>query len=215
MIRAFSQENRATEFDWNGVYGGGFDVVNFVIASTSQLALSGDAVADLRVRLCLAESGIRYEAGNGPNSSVVGDNGNSAKQPIYTDADGNTIVGDLNILKYLAARPAESVRPGVEILRGGAHLPWIEEIFACWRKHIQSPTEGGFDFGLNVFDRTLGGQHYLGGSVFGIDDCALWPVLWEISQAQGPFDARFPNLMQYYHRVEKRGLARLIIEESH
>lgn len=215
LIRAFSQENRATEFDWNGVYGGGFDVVNFVIASTSQLALSGDAVADLRVRLCLAESGIRYEAGNGPNSSVVGDNGNSAKQPIYTDADGNTIVGDLNILKYLAARPAESVRPGVEILRGGAHLPWIEEIFACWRKHIQSPTEGGFDFGLNVFDRTLGGQHYLGGSVFGIDDCALWPVLWEISQAQGPFDARFPNLMQYYHRVEKRGLARLIIEESH
>ncbi|KAJ5396431.1 hypothetical protein N7509_004544 [Penicillium cosmopolitanum] len=181
LIHAFGQENRATEFSWSGVYGGGFDVVNFVTPSTSRLVLGGDAVADLR--------------------------------PSFTGFDGNTVVGDLNILKCLAERPAESVRPGIEILRGGSHIPWIEEIFSCWRKHRQSNTGSIFDFGLSMFDRALDGQSYLGGSTFGIDDCSLWPVLREICQAQGPFENRFPNLHQYYQRVEKRGIVRSILEE--
>lgn len=213
LIHAFGQENRSTEFDWNGVYGGGFDVVNFVTASTSHLALSGDAVADLRVRLGLGESGIRYEANDELKKHPVEDDSNSAKQPSYTDSGGNTVIGDLKILKYLAERPVEAMRPGLEVLRGGSHFPWIEEIFSCWRKHRQGNNTDAFDFGLNIFDRTLDGQHYLAGSVFGIDDCALWPVLREISQAQGTFDAQFPNLAQYYYRVEKRGIVRSILEE--
>lgn len=212
LIHAFGQENRATEFDWNGVYGGGFDVVNFVTTTTSLLALSGDGVADFRVHLALRESGIRYEASAGANLDPIQGSCNTTRQPTYTDANGNIIVGDLKILAYLSERTAESTR-GNEVLRGGSHIPWIEEIFACWRKHRQSNTGTVFDFGLNMFDLTLAGQQYLGGPVFGIDDCALWPLLREISQTQGPFDAQFPNLAQYYQRVEKRGIVRSILEE--
>ncbi|KAJ5965268.1 hypothetical protein N7481_011982 [Penicillium waksmanii] len=213
LIHAFGQENRATEFIWSGVYGSGFDVVNFVTPSTSRLVLGGDAVADLRVRMGLGESGIRYEASTSLVVDLTENDCNSIKQPSFTDSDGNTVVGDLNILKCLAERPAESVRPGIEILRGGNHVPWIEEIFSCWRKHRQSNTGTVFDFGLSMFDRALNGQPYLGGSTFGIDDCSLWPVLREICQAQGPFENRFPNLHQYYQRVEKRGIVRSILEE--
>ncbi|KAJ5111594.1 hypothetical protein N7532_002129 [Penicillium argentinense] len=213
LIHSFGQENRATEFDWNGVYGNGFDVVNFVTTSPSRLALSGDSVTDLRVRLCLGESGIRYETCDGRELAPAGAYTTPHLQPIYIDSDSTTVVGDLNILKHLAERPVESLRPGVEVLRGGSQIPWIEEIFGCWRKHLQSGAPGVFEFGLNVFDRTLDGQNYLAGPAFGIDDCALWPVLREIIHAQGPFDARFPNLTQYYHRVEKRGLVRVVLEE--
>ena len=38
LVRAFGEENHATDLDWDAVYGEGFDVVNFVTASTAKLA---------------------------------------------------------------------------------------------------------------------------------------------------------------------------------
>ncbi|KAJ5549474.1 hypothetical protein N7513_006708 [Penicillium frequentans] len=209
MIRAFGQENRLSEFSWDAVYGGGFDVVNFVTASSAQLIMSGDSVADLRVRLGLGENGLRYEISDNPDMEI---NGNGTKRPVYVDPQGMTVTGDLAILRHLSSRPAESSRPGVDILRGGSHLSWIEDLQLEWREHYASKPMEAFNGSLRQWERALEGQHYLGGAVIGIDDCALWPVLWEIVQTQGSLDARFANLTQYYHRVDKRGVVRGILE---
>ncbi|KAJ5623498.1 hypothetical protein N7490_012103 [Penicillium lividum] len=209
MIRAFGQENRLSEFDWNAVYGDGFDVVNFVTASSSQLTLSGDPVADLRVRLGLGENGIRYEISETPGMEI---DGNETKRTVYVDPQGTIVTGDLAILRYLGSRPAESSRPGVEILRGGSHLSWIEDLQLEWREHQAKKPMEVFTGGLRNWERALEGQHYLGGTIFGIDDCGLWPILWQIAQTQGGFDARFANVTQYYYRVEKRGIVRGILE---
>lgn len=65
LIRAFGQENRSAEFDWDAVYGAGFDVVDFVTTGTATatataapaantntalLAASGDQLTDLPTR---------------------------------------------------------------------------------------------------------------------------------------------------------------------
>ncbi|KAJ6114402.1 hypothetical protein N7486_000180 [Penicillium sp. IBT 16267x] len=209
MIRAFGQENRLSEFSWDAVYGGGSDVVNFVTASSTHLILSGDPVADLRVRLGLGENGIRYEVSDKPDMEI---DGNETKRPVYVDSQGTTVTGDLAILRHLGSQPAESSRPGVDFLRGGSHLSWIEDLQFEWREHYASEPTEGFTGGLRHWERALEGQHYLGGTVFGIDDCGLWPILWEIVQTQESFDAQFANLTQYYHRVDKRGIVRGILE---
>ncbi|KAJ6157825.1 hypothetical protein N7470_005417 [Penicillium chermesinum] len=79
LIRAFGHENKASEFDWDAVYGSGFDVVNFVTASPpAQLVLSGDPVADLRVRMGLGENGLRYEVSN---AAMAGEDSNKSPLP--------------------------------------------------------------------------------------------------------------------------------------
>lgn len=206
LIRSFGQENRATEFDWDAVYGDGFDVVNFVTASPARLAFSGDHVADLRVLLALGENGLRYE--------IVQAQTEIPTRPLYMDSQGNTVAGDLPILTQLAKRPVEMTRPGVDVLRGDSHLAWIEELLTRWREHRNRSLNTAFDTGLDHCERVLEGQHYLGGAAFSIDDCALWPVLREIVLTQGAFDARFENLNQYFHRVGRRGIVRAILDET-
>ena len=61
MIQAFGKENQSTEFDWEATYGEGFDVLH--ISNSPKLFLSGDDVADLRVKLMLAEYGIPWTEG--------------------------------------------------------------------------------------------------------------------------------------------------------
>ncbi|KAJ5120240.1 hypothetical protein N7448_010909 [Penicillium atrosanguineum] len=208
LIRSFGQENRATEFDWEAVYGGGFDVVNFVTASPSRLVLSGDQVADLRVLLALGEDGIRYEFVE--SYQVDHYNENTTTLPLYIDPQGATLTGALTILTHLVEQPAETTRPGVGLLRRGTHLSWIEELLACWRDRRSE--NGALETELGHCEQALEGQHYIGGAAFSIDDCLLWPVLREMVQTQGDFDARFVNLNQYYQRVEKRSIVRNILE---
>ncbi|KAJ5707479.1 hypothetical protein N7488_007280 [Penicillium malachiteum] len=212
MIHAFGQENRSSMFDWNAVYGGGFDVVNFVTASPVRLTLSGDFVSDLRVCLGLSENGHRYELTDPQQMET--DASNDSKRPIYFAPDGTAVHGDLAILKHLASKSTETAPAGVDVLKGGSHLSWTEDLLEDWREHCENNPGIAFSGGLRHWERTLDGQHYLGGAVFGIDDCGLWPVLREMVQTQGPFGARFTNLNQYYQRVEKRSIVKRILEES-
>ncbi|KAL3257134.1 hypothetical protein ABHI18_007065, partial [Aspergillus niger] len=206
IIRAFGQENHATDFDWEEVYGSGFDVVNFVTAGTTKLVLGPDAVANLRVRLCLSENGIRYETDSVPARASKND-----IRPLYIAADGAQIAGDVTILTHFAQHAAELVRPELEALRGGSHLAAIDKLLAQWR---DSQHQGTDDYDLSQWEQALTGQTYLSGAGFGIDDCALWPVLREIAQSTALLsDKRYPNLSQYYQRVEKRGLVKAALEE--
>ncbi|KAJ5793424.1 hypothetical protein N7457_000023 [Penicillium paradoxum] len=212
LIAAFGQENRETEFDWDAVYGGGFDVVNFVTASTGQLVPSGDPVADLRVRLCLGENGIRYQLAN-HHEQLGAKNSDLMTLPAYEAPDGSTVAGDASILAHMTNQAAGATRSGAEVLRGGSYLSMIDVFLTRWREHRATIPAAGFEWGFDDWEHILRGQHYLAGSVFTIDDCSLWPVLREIVEIQGPFDARFASMNQYYQRVGNRGIVRSILEE--
>ena len=61
MVTAFGKENHQADFDWEGVYGSGFDVVNLVIKpEEAKLVLCSDPIANMRVQLSLKEKAIRY-----------------------------------------------------------------------------------------------------------------------------------------------------------
>ncbi|KAJ9200375.1 hypothetical protein DTO021D3_8167 [Paecilomyces variotii] len=207
LVHAFGNENHATEFDWDAVYGSGFDAINFVTVSPGKLVPSGDFVGDLRVRLALMENGLRYETVDPSNFEGL----SNAPRPIYLDSDGPTTAGDTQILAYLAQRP--SSRPGVDGLRGGNQLQHIEQLWANWKKYRMGGIKGEFT-ALNPWEEALKGRHYLGGQTIAIDDCSLWPVLRQMVQDKGPLSATaFPNLSNYYNRMEKRGCVRTVLDE--
>ncbi|OJJ36445.1 hypothetical protein ASPWEDRAFT_25917 [Aspergillus wentii DTO 134E9] len=207
LIRAFGKENHANEFDWDATYGGGFDVVNFVTASTPQLVLSGDPVADLRARLALSENGLRYNATDSAGSK------SSIARPLFIGTDDTRVAGDVQILTYLGQKNPSTTRSGIEKLPEGTQLPLIEELLLRWREY-QNRGESTQPDWLDAWDKSLDGKHYLGGTAFGIDDCSLWPVLKEIVQGRGSLSSLgFPNLQQYYNRVEKRGIVKATLEE--
>ncbi|KAL5048609.1 hypothetical protein BDW71DRAFT_15331 [Aspergillus fruticulosus] len=208
LVRAFGEENRSIDFDWDAVYGKGFDVVNFVTTTTTKLVLGEDEVANLRVQLGLSENCIRYDTALLQALETNGE----AKLPLYIDSDGTKIAGDQAILSYLAQRSSGPERQGVEVLPGGDKLSDIDDFFVKWREHYNS-SEADLD-ALTPWEQVLAGQHYLGGNTLTIDDCALWPVLREIVQKTGPLsDKMHPNLSQYYTRVGKRGIVRAVLEE--
>ncbi|KAI9371316.1 hypothetical protein BJX61DRAFT_34883 [Aspergillus egyptiacus] len=205
LIRAFGEENRSIDFDWDAFYGKGFDVVNFVTATSAKLVLGKDEVANLRVQLALSENGIRYDIT--PLGFVMHDH---TKLPLFVETENTTVAGGTDILHHLAQRTPESERPGMEVLRGGNQLSNIDDLLLKWREH-GSMTD--FD-ALLPWEKTLEDQSYLGGNALTIDDCALWPVLREIVQNHGPLsDKIYPNLSQYYNRVGKRGIVRAVLGE--
>jgi len=107
MIRAFGKENHQSDFDWEAEYGGGFDVLNFV-TTLPKLFVSEDHIANLRMKLCLAEKSVAWELER-PNSgrmsgvSTDPDSSEVNRLPKFLDTDpGKSVVeGDLAILFYL------------------------------------------------------------------------------------------------------------------
>lgn len=63
MINAFGFENQQSRFDWDAVYGHGFDVLHFnqsTAKAIPHLFLSGNPTDDERVKIYLEEIGISY-----------------------------------------------------------------------------------------------------------------------------------------------------------
>ncbi|OJD09924.1 hypothetical protein AJ78_08856 [Emergomyces pasteurianus Ep9510] len=274
MIRAFGQENQQSEFDWEHHYGQGFDVVNFVTTSAGKLLPCGDDVADLRVKICFAENGVRYElAGvdDFPSAlrgtlSLPVKNTNLEPRPVYMDMDGATcFTGDDCILLHVAKHkeladperqqsqsqsrpksPGSSPSPNRPGTGGppqdqhqhhqqqqqqqqqhekktqeqmqqqhlASKLRETDELLHSWRRFQKLKTPHGVLQKMDTFEAMLRGKSYLAGQLFGIEDCALWPVVWDIIREVGPLDeTRFPSLMAYYHKVGKRACVRAALEE--
>ncbi|EAW09974.1 isochorismatase family protein family [Aspergillus clavatus NRRL 1] len=213
LIRAFGQENHAVEFDWDAVYGGGFDVVNFVTTTTTTLIEGSDSVANLRVRLALSENGIRYDVSKSPKETAVGKVTEDDQRPLFIATDGSEVAGDAEIMKFLAQHASGLTRAGVEVLRGGDRLPEIDTLLQSWRQGASSDGHVELDT-LDTWEKAVDGQHYLGGPALGLDDCFLWPVLRDMVLKSGPLPSdRYPNLAQYYRRMEKRGIVKATVEE--
>lgn len=211
LIRAFGSENRETEFDWDAVYGQGFDVVNFIEPAVAQIALSGDSITDMRVRLCLTENGMRYVVH--PRKTM------DIQQVVYTSPDGNTVItGDIQILVYLASLDpsCELTRPGVDVVRGGDQLIQITQLGTAWHEYLLSGSKAEFAL-LSSWNERLreADQHYISGPTLTIDDIALWPILHQIETQKGFISgsSRYPYLSTYYQRIEKRGCVRVVLDE--
>ena len=111
MIRAFGRENHRTEFSWEKEYGSGFDVIN-LLSEKTRLTLCDDKVANLRVRLSLAEKRLQYVLVDQPPAPPQETRYkfhpwthglSNTQKPLFKDVDedASETEGDLAILFYL------------------------------------------------------------------------------------------------------------------
>lgn len=114
MINAFGKENHDTDFDWDGEYGSGFNVVNLV-NEKAKLNLCNDSVANLRVQLSLCEKSISCIATHcerSPSPELQDFQTrfhpwmhglSNSENPVFKDVDEDAadIEGDLTIMFYL------------------------------------------------------------------------------------------------------------------
>lgn len=106
LIQAFGCENQQSDFDWDASYGTGFDVLHFVPQLPRLFFAAGDVQSN-RVRICLAEKGIKFtphELQPGevdtPSFRALNPRGTA---PVLVDVDRErtTVCESLAILQYL------------------------------------------------------------------------------------------------------------------
>lgn len=129
LIRAFGRENNSPDFDWEANYGRGYDVLH--MRAAPRYFGCGDALIDGRVRLMLAERGVKHArgdigwgggGGSGATGGEVGRVGGTRASHLpllvrgaavgevvpvrfeVDDEERTTVVGDVAILLYVDAK---------------------------------------------------------------------------------------------------------------
>ncbi|TVY21211.1 DNA oxidative demethylase [Lachnellula arida] len=211
MLKAFGKENQTAEFDWAESYGQGFDVLH--ISNNPKLFLSGDAVADLRVKLSLARWNINWTEGNlSPSFNWKDGSSSSDASPVPehlpvkfvdTDSSKSTVTGDLAIILYLDSVNGQNpgLRSQADLARQFTRLQQSGELLNKWRAEPFSAKP--FKRELELWGTHAAEAEFIAGSMISVADFALWPILNEISIAWPEFGGN-DNLTKYFEFMKKQ-----------
>ncbi|KAL2071307.1 hypothetical protein VTL71DRAFT_12542 [Oculimacula yallundae] len=213
MIRAFGKENQSTEFDWKAVYGGGFDVLH--LSNTRKLFLSADSLANLRVKLYLAEHNIEWIEGSLSPAFTWKDGDSHHGAPeipeslpikfVDNDLSKTTVVGDLAIMLYLDAiygsKTYPTRRSQVDIGKQFTRLQQSVSLVKKWR--AQPFNVKPFQHELKIWEAYALEAPYIAGSTISVVDFAVFATIEEIRQewknAEGVH-----NVVAWFFRIRYR-----------
>jgi nicotinamidase-related amidase/glutathione S-transferase len=215
MIIAFGKENHETNFDWDGQYGSGFDVVNFVTKPLQQaestLHLSGDRIVDGRLLLYLKRKGVQFKsieaAPRNPTSALT-----QLDLPRYVDAADPSIevAGDFAILIYL--EKTIDPQPITSTARILTCVNQAENLLQLWRRIQMSQPSDADDAtsqdlatSLNLWENyaAQSSSGFIAADRFTIGDSSFFPVLHDLMNSWQAFDGvRYPALRRYREWIE-------------
>ena len=213
MIRAFGQENHSSEFNWAGHYGGGFDVLH--LNNTPKLFLSGSSIADSRVKLALAEYGIKWDEGKLSSSFKWTDGAlkaNADELPnnfpvkfVDNDLSKSTITGDIAILLYLDAVYGPKDRSPYDTAKLYTRLQQaatLQALVDTSKADVKS-----LELGLELWDTFAREGPFMAGKEASIVDWMLLPILGGTIDGRDDDDG-LEDLNAYYLRM--RGMDNVI-----
>jgi nicotinamidase-related amidase/alkylated DNA repair dioxygenase AlkB len=211
MLRAFGIENRSSEFNWQEIYGGGFDVLH--MSNPRKLFLSGDRLSDMRVKLHLSELKLVWVPGKlCPTISWKDGQAVCSAPPVsknaplrFVDNDvGKTVLtGDQSIMLYLehGYAHANGIPPKADLARQCNRLEQSRMLLCKWRA-ISHATEA-FVHELEMWEAFACEHEFIASPKISIVDFAVWPILDEISHGYQDFK-NYSTLSAYYERMRNR-----------
>lgn len=222
LLRAFGTENQSSEFDWAATYGEGFDVLH--ISNNTKLFLSGDKVANLRVKLMLAEYGIPWSEGKLSPLVEFGKGSSNTGTPVITeqasikfvdnDLARSLVRGDVAILLYLFTvkkNPADVADSRPHHARQFTLLHEAESLRHQWQA---DPCYGeSLQESLVVWDAYATENTFIAGTVISLADFAFWPILHEVVETLGN-EVVPSQLKAYYDRVLERKCVKQVLDIS-
>lgn len=210
LVRAFSCENHAPDFDWDEWYGNGFDVLHFK-GSPKDLPIlfaSNNEVENSMVKVYLAERGVEHSLIEAPKISTqcevdrqVGFRDN--------DKDRTEVTTSVIVIAYLERffahdtdernRPCMAASYDVLIMMTGILKHWHN-------RHVPTYPHSFVD-ALEVLEErySFSPGQFISGRRFAYSDCIAWVILDELIRNWDEFSEEdFPGLTAYYRMVWKK-----------
>ncbi|KAI9806715.1 MAG: hypothetical protein M1825_006172 [Sarcosagium campestre] len=230
MIKAFGQENQQSEFDWDDVYGRGFNVVDFV-TDTPQLFLSGHEMTDLRVKLHLSVAGVTWSTGRlsdakSPEKDSYKASIQSRFKFVDNDPDRTEVVGPLPVLTYVDNFYRFNGNFGGAHSRGEfakimSRFGQSNDVMRAWervtseRSSINSG-DGHLSMELLMWEDYAAASQFIASGDHSIADSGFWPVLRDIIAKWTAWDEHmYPALWSYHLRMLQRpAVKRLLLGEA-
>ena len=234
MVAAFGRENQESEFDWEAVYGKGFDALN-ITPTLPKLYLTGNPLSNLRVQLHLAESGVRYECQEADVTEQHSDSFFGRPRFIDNDLEKSEVIGALPIIFYVETYYRYNgafglTHPRSEVAAALTQFSESQDLLRNWLRFCQLTTIGkesspssshadrldvekALHRELQRWEESLERFTYTAGKSYTIADSAFWPLLGEIISKWADWDREaFPELSKYHKRVSERSSVRQLMK---
>lgn len=199
LIRAFGIENQSTQFDWDLVYGGGFDVLHFSSLpspTTCLLYPSRDSASTLTCQIYLEELGIPYQL-----FGVQPEEAGHLYDPELSFHDMDThktqVDGVVSILFYLGRFYSKNESKSLLV----HSMPLLLE-YTQWRQTLSDQTQ--MQKFLSYLNDILNTWPYLSSTDFNAVDCAYWPLVDESLEARGDVGNDYMTLRDWHARLGNR-----------
>ncbi|KAF2193724.1 hypothetical protein K469DRAFT_712511 [Zopfia rhizophila CBS 207.26] len=210
IIYAFSRENHETEFDWDAIYGKGFDVLHFRAPPEDLpiLFASNNEVENKMVQVFLWENKFNHILAEAP---ILEKQYELDRQVCYRDNDVNhtEVLIAVPILLYL-----DHYHPMDRDDRGRSCSSRSYETFvmvsAMLKYWVNRAVPTYYNDFVNMLESleeryALDPGPFIAGRRFSIGDCSTWPALDElITTWDGWSEEKFPHLTEYYRMLWKK-----------
>ena len=195
-------KTKSTQFDWDAIYGDGFDVLNFnqlTTPSTALLFLSNDYSSNLCCKICLEELGVPYQT-FGVHATEAGKHYFPTVSFHDTDSQKTQVDGVIPILFHLT-RFYRKQGDVSKRLYADVVPPLLEQAM-----HAHNVAHGvDVPHFLPKLDNRLSRGAYLSGRDFGIVDYAYWPLVDEVLESRGAEEVQsYKRLVDWYEQVGNR-----------
>jgi nicotinamidase-related amidase len=215
MVRAFGRENHSSEFDWEETYGRGFDVLH--ISNLPKLFLSGDVMADLAVKIMLAEYGIAWLdrsifptfgwKDNPSRTETIPENHHL--KYVDNDVGKPTVEGDMAVMFYLDTIYGPKVpKARDDLARQFTRMQKAYDLLEIWRGLPH--TMERFKTTLDIWEGYAEEGPFLAGSKLSPVDFAITPLLIELKK-EWPVNPGFVNLDNYVVRMLERDSVKKVV----
>lgn len=212
LLQAFGNENQSSDFDWEAVYGRGFDVLH--LSNTRKLYLSNNSLSNLKVQLALAEYEVQWTPGqlsvpfkwSSLESTKTPPNtlSSSPIKLIDNDPARTVVIGDVAILLYIDALytgTTPSIRSPTDIAQIYTRFQRAIGLLDIWSAK---------PFNMQALkNETFAWTHYatqsefMGGDKISIVDFVFFPTCIEMSKTWDAGDG-FDALARYWQTMMTR-----------
>lgn len=153
MVNAFGRENQETEFDWEAVYGAGFDALD-IMPNRPKLLLSHHSLSNAQVRMHLAEIELQYDVRepgsfdgiSRPSPRPLASHDDGGTRFVDNDIERSETVGVLPIMFYLEKYYREgggtfgSAHTRSEVATIVSRCGQTHQLIRCWERFCQVTT---------------------------------------------------------------------------
>ncbi|CAG8953410.1 hypothetical protein HYFRA_00010159 [Hymenoscyphus fraxineus] len=220
MIHSFGKENqRSSEFDWDEVYGGGFDVLH--VSNSRKLYLSGDKIADMSVKIQLAELNFDWVEGNlspaftwKSRNSVAPSSKNQTLKYVDNDLSRATVIGEQSIMFYLECVYAFGAKTPThgDLARQFTRFDQCRTLLSRWR--AVPYTAKPFLREMEIWEGYAAEHEFIASDKISVVDYAVFPILHEIYTERPDMAAGYDCLAELYQRLLARESIASLIEEE-